>query len=910
MGGKGKVKIPVADYLMSIHYGICKGPLDSINQIFIKEKRVWCGLQTDQGEIDVDLPELFGGDKKEGGPSGIIECYIGTGDQLMSAPAAARHDKTPTTMPGYRGIASLFFRGRAAGGFKWLCNNPYLPGAWVNVTRLPKGLTDSWSAIYETDPTGGGGSGTVPVVVGYPGWAEFDLLSLGIANAVVDAGNVSFSTNFGFYLNGAAQGACRVDVECLDELGGVINTFENVADIQEPNAYGGINLSVPSLTRTVRVLLTPLPNPGSGVDSFLGDDSYFEYFGSGGDILHCEPDSLGKLPDANPAHMIYEALTDKDWGMGTPATLIDMSSFLYAAELFYNERFGLSIAWMKKAEINVYISEILDHVQANLFMDPRTGLWTLVPLRGDYDPDTLPILDPSNCTAINRQRKAFGETVNEIVVTWTNPNNEKEETVSLQDLANIAMQDGEVVSADRNYYGVRNAALAMKLCARDLRAAAYPIWGCDIVANRKMSFLRPGSVAKLNWPEDGIEGMIVRVGKVDYGRPGDSAIKFPVTEDVFALDVATFTGTQGSQWQTPEVTPSPMPYVQPLTAPLPLLLRSGVALADLADEDYPEVVTAVLADHDIPVEFIELNGPLVRPNGDTYVGALGNVLATPSGSIQSRWPAEVSTLVSMDVVAAIAAPAVPQPGDFMYLSLDGSDALSEIVMLDAVVGSDWVVARGMFDTVPREWPYYSRAWFLGDDLDARDPTAQTVGVEIPYQLRTKTSGGLLGLGDAPIIPFTPSERPYLPFRPADVAFAPVDGTFIFATVEAGPGALSPLLYWVGDQPTSIDITWANRNRLTEDTVAPRWTAGTITPEVGQTTTVRLRDLDTNTILTTSAGLTGTSTTFDVSAITGAGRFAVEVLAVRDGFESLQFAAQVINVIEPGYGNAYGLSYST
>ena len=141
-------------------------------------------------------------------------------------------------------------------------------------------------------------------------------------------------------------------------------------------------------------------------------------------------------------------------------------------------------------------------------------------------------------------------------------------------------------------------------------------------------------------------------------------------------------------------------------------------------------------------------------------------------------------------------------------------------------------------------------------------------------------------------------------------FAPVDGTFIFATVEAGPGALSPLLYLVGDQPTAIDVTWANRNRLSEDTVAPRWTAGTVTPEPGQTTTVRLRDLDTNTVLTTSAGLTGTSTTFDVSAITGAGRFSVEVLSVRDGFESLQFAAQVINVIEPGYGNAYGLSYST
>ena len=933
MGGKGKVKIPVADYLMSIHYAICKGQLDSINQIFSKEKPIWCGRVAEETTLDVNLPDLFGGDKKEGGPVGAVECYLGTADQLMSTAVAVRHGKTPATMPGYRGIASLFFRGFGAGGFKWISNNPYLPGAWVNVTRLPRTLSDSYKAIYEVDPVAGGsivdGIGEkFPITTGALNtWYEYDLLGLGIPAAEIDEGaapgvdpsgpdvELGVRVMLAIEVLSTTVSTVGVDLEFygastdpgdLLEIGFIGQTAFDRMDGANYVFDVACSDNVPAGTRFVRVRFNAIAGE---IFVEASEDSFFIY-GLGTDPnAHCGLDALGKLPDANPAHMIYEALTDRDWGMGTPATLIDMTSFMYSAELFHTERFGLSITWTKQAEIQSYISEILDHVQANLFMDPRTGLWTLVPLRGDYDPDTLPVLDPTNCKALNRQRKANGETINEITVTWTNPNNEKEETITKQDLASLAAQDGEIISSQRNYYGVRNAALASKLVDRDLRSSSYPIWGCDIVAHRSLSFLRPGSVAKLNWPEDGIEGMIIGVGKVDYGKPGDSAIKFPCTEDVFALDVAQFTGSQGSLWETPEVAPTAVPYVQPLTAPLPLLLRSGVSLSDIADDDYPSVITAVLADHDVAMEFVELNGPVTRPNGDVAIDALGSILPTASGVVPTELLAEPSSTLPGAVITAIAAPQTPQPGDFLYLAADDTDFKSEIIMLDAFDGTDWTLARGMFDTVPRRWPHSSRAWFLGDDLDARDPTAQVAGVAIPYQLRPKTSGGLLPLASAPVVSFTPSERPYLPFRPADVEFLPDDGTPIVATLPAEAGALVPLLYWLGDQPTSGVLNWANRSRLSEDTVAPRWGAGTITPEAGQSTTIRVRDLTTDTVLSEDAGITGTTATVDLTVITTVGRYAIEVLSVRDGFESLQFASQLVNVIESGYGNAYGLDYS-
>ena len=564
----------------------------------------------------------------------------------------------------------------------------------------------------------------------------------------------------------------------------------------------------------------------------------------------------------------------------------------------------VSITWTKQAEIQSYISEILDHVQANLFMDPRTGLWTLVPLRGDYDPDTLPVLDPTNCKALNRQRKANGETINEITVTWTNPNNEKEETITKQDLASLAAQDGEIISSQRNYYGVRNAALASKLVDRDLRSSSYPIWGCDIVAHRSLSFLRPvrwpSSTAGRRYRRDdhpGRQGRLREARRLSYQVP------------LHGRRVCSRRGAvhrvAGSLWETPRLRPQQFLTFSRQTPRCPCCYGRRVPFGH-RDDDYPSVITAVLADHDVAMEFVELNGPVTRPNGDVAIDALGSILPTASGVVPTELLAEPSSTLPGAVITAIAAPQTPQPGDFLYLAADDTDFKSEIIMLDAFDGTDWTLARGMFDTVPRRWPHSSRAWFLGDDLDARDPTAQVAGVVIHYQLRPKTSGGLLPLASAPVVSFTPSERPYLPFRPADVEFLPDDGTPIVATLPAEAGALVPLLYWLGDQPTSGVLNWA-----TESPERGHGSAALGRDYHARGRAVhydRVRDL-TDTVLSEDAGITGTTATVDLTVIATVGRYAIEVLSVRDGFESLQFASQLVNVIESGYGNAYGLDYS-
>lgn len=163
MSGGGKKKgaaATISNYHMSIQFGMCHGPVDSIRKIIIKEKEAWSGVQAHEGEISLDRMDLFGGDEKEGGVRGIVRFMPGDAAQVVPDNLAAKFGRTSATMPAYRKVASVFFyagdhRGSAtpeepqfsARGFLWTQNNPYLPSTWITATRTAKGLSSALETI-------------------------------------------------------------------------------------------------------------------------------------------------------------------------------------------------------------------------------------------------------------------------------------------------------------------------------------------------------------------------------------------------------------------------------------------------------------------------------------------------------------------------------------------------------------------------------------------------------------------------------------------------------------------------------------------------------------------------------------------------------------------------------------------
>lgn len=105
-----------------------------------------------------------------------------------------------------------------------------------------------------------------------------------------------------------------------------------------------------------------------------------------------------------------------------------------------------------------------------------------------------------------------------------------------------------------------------------------------------------------------------------------------------------------------------------------------------------------------------------------------------------------------------------------------------------------------------------------------------------------------------------------------------------------------------ESTSAIAVTWATRNRTTEDSQIILWTDGDVTPESGQTTTVTVMDMDRN-VITTHNGLTGSSFSLPYASFGGRAAGIVKVTAKRDGLESLQGHEIVV-----GFGHGYGMDY--
>jgi len=919
--GKSKPKMEVTEYYMSLHFGICNGPIDALLGITVKEKSAWNGHLSDLDDITISNPNFFGGVKKEGGLGGVATYLPGRSDQVLPDNLAVKLGRTSgEDCPGFRGLASLFFTGTGAitspspyplplpwatptvsggAGFYWTANSPYLPGVWATVRRAPVGLDPAYALV----PREGNSSKTQMVHISTAAnmaTNPTDGLENGVTITGLDPGLViTLSLPAGqTYTAWSTTGNPNINTE-FSTWDGAQNIFWVIPDASPDDEFSvGSPSTVYDGYEAARVAFNAL-DPNINNLTFSGASSYTFYIkeqdsdpNSGGLSIQL---SYPDVPDANPAHMIFECLTNTDWGMGAPSTIIDVASFEAAAVTLYGEYFGLSMMWTRQAAIEDFVSEILDHIQAVLYVDPATGLLTLKLIRDDYDAETLPELNPDNCDVTKFDRKLWGEIINEIIVTWTNPDNEQEETVTAQDLASIAMQGGSVVSASRNYYGVRYSGLATKLARRDLRTVGAPLASCEVEIDRSAYAIRPAACYKMTWPEHGLNGAVMRVMSVDYGRPGDMTIRAVLMEDVFSLDAGAYVEPEGSGWVDPSSAPEPITEARVITLPT-FLAAEAVAQVGGIDPVYPEAVAGILATTDNTDTFAyDLYTQLPLPDGSLQWTSVGTNNIIGRGALAADIVAEAAT--TSVTVTDFSGQTQPSQGGFALIGAASDDeTVMEVAMVTAVdTGTGEIsLARGVMDTVPRAWPLGTAIWFVDGETLFEDRQVRSAGETVEYKLLSQTSQGQLALADAPTLSGTMTERPWLPLRPANatvkgVAFQ-VEGDEIDADGDA-----------------TIPVTWSNRNRLTEDSQILLWTDATVTPEAGQTTTVQVLDPADRSVVTTHDGLTGTAFDLPASSFGSLTLGIVRITSECDGFESLQGHELRVRV-STGYGLGYGLNY--
>jgi Protein of unknown function (DUF2793)/Putative phage tail protein len=246
----------------------------------------------------------------------------------------------------------------------------------------------------------------------------------------------------------------------------------------------------------------------------------------------------------NPAHVIYQALTDPRWGMGVPVARINDANFRAAADTLHAENFGLFMLWNQAASIEQFIQIVLDHIGGGLSFRLDSGRYELALFRGNYDAASLEEYDESEILSLGRfEKQAWGETVNEVTLVYTDPTTRQPTSITAQDLGNVVAQ-GSKVPAIVELKGIRNHAVAREVLGRELAQRSVPLTKITVQVNRHAWNVGFGDLFKFTYPDRQCVGRIFRVLKIGKGTLTENAIQIEALEDIYQYSLETGLATQ------------------------------------------------------------------------------------------------------------------------------------------------------------------------------------------------------------------------------------------------------------------------------------------------------------------------------------------------------------------------------
>lgn len=579
--------------------------------------------------------------------------------------------------------------------------------------------------------------------------------------------------------------------------------------------------------------------------------------------------------NANPASIIHECMTNAEWGAGYPASAINLSTFLTAAQTLQDEEFGLSFEHTPDGPIEEFVNEVLRHISGRLSYDMETGEWELFLLRDDYDVNAIPVLSRQIGKLKEYQRKTWADVVGNLVVSFTNPDNEEAETVTLYDAAATAVQSVEVRDNSERYAGVRNLDLAWRVVERDLRQKSSLLSTATVEIPYAMENVMPGKPVLLDWTDAPLNGetdfqlddiIVMRVVAIRATTRGSASQTITLMEDVFSYGSAPRPTVAVVNPDDQSEAPTDVAGYRIAGAPF-YLVAQALGDGDARAINYPKTSTMVVADAGgADVRDIDLRR-IVTVNGVSGYSSVSIIDDQVSFTLGESIDAEAQTTLS----------GVAKLGDLGVgeIIMFGQAPNDELVLIsDVDFGADeFTVERGVLDTIPRAWGSSTVAFGIDQATNVLDTYEHADGETLTYKMLPTTSQGSLPLADASPRTATADGRMHLPLRPVGITYNSQSG-FAF-DVDAA------LANWT--------VEWAWRNRITETGSILLWDEATVLGETGQELTIRL--VRNGTVYETFNTIDQTLTQHTFSVPVGDRQvgdvYEIEFVAQRDGYDAYQ-----------------------
>lgn len=889
MGGKGGKTTVGYWYKVAYHAGLGVA-MDAFLEFRGGDKTAWSGTLGSSGTIHINAPNLWGGEKDQGGISGDVDIMFGEATQLPNAYLISTFGNQ---QPAWRGLATLVFKGGRYGAM-----NPYPQKPSYKFMRIVKGWDNDacWYPEHAAVTVSGGGL-TATLTDFNTNFhsnapSKFQLINGAIANTTINATNgdywriqAPFSNISSLYCEFSILTLAAGDpliIALTDASGNHIIDFcpltENTVDpVQRPSVnyfgtilpiYGstlaaGATYSFEALINkaagtwtywlrqgAVQLATGTAPLTSTGAPAWL----YFTR-SSNAAASAVSQYSLVRLAGPgqamNPAHILYYARTQQDMGREPTANMAD-ASFRAAADWYYNQGFGLCTEYDPAAEsVDDFIARIEKVAGCSMSRSPTDGLWYLDVANGVYDLDSLPTLTDDDILDYSESPSVMDSATNSVSVKYFDPG--AKETLTTAPVQALALVDTfGTISEQVSYPEIPTGDLAVRIATRDLLASVTPTRSFSLTTTRVPYAWRVGTYFRLQTPKRGIADMVCMVAEKSSGTLKSGAIKITASQDIYSLPQASFVDTEHGVDTRPSQIPVAIAQELAYEVPYIDLVRS-LSRADLqalpADAGY---LATVATD---PARSIDYTITASEDGGSTW-----------NGNYSAQF-CPMALVVSADPLvdaAPLTALTLSQPSGLGNVSA-GSAALwgSEVVRVDAIdpVALTVTVGRGCADTPPVPHAANEPIWFF-DDFYGSDLTEYAAGETIAVKLLTNTGSAQLDPSLATSMAVAFNERQARPYAPGALL------------VNGAP--------YPSEASAPLTISWAHRDRVNQADQLVDTTQASVGPETGVTYTVRT--YVNGTLDSTATGLTGTSTTLTPSS---SGTVSVEVSAVRAGLESWQ-----------------------
>lgn len=780
MGGKNKKVTTGYWWEVALHDGLCLGPLDAFLEFRPGTKTAWAGRITASTTININQPNLWGGEKDQGGVVGPLAVMFGEADQLPNAYLTGAFGNQTVA---WRGIATVALEGARYGA-----NNPWPQKRAYKVERIKQGWDagcwyEAKAAVPLIEPGAGSGGSSGGSIYPFKIGRRVVVTSPALNDAGMCTQQMAENQGFSYTETDEFLWFWRTNESGLTfaKTSGESNADAVAYLVNQGLQYGETALLKFMSGVLHMIVLTPTLSPPPELPGTTwGNDGLGAHpTAIGGAYLWSQPlDANTAGPDLpvsvyaeNPAHAIVWAHTQEHCG-AQPLATVNAASAQAAADWFYAQGFGIcTLRYPDKESAAEFIRRIERVAGCSWTQNRADGQWYIDIANGQYTLADLPILTDDDIVSFEEVPTVLDEAVNSVSVKYFDP--QRKEAITTPPLRAMGLvAEFGTIHQTYEFPELPTDALANRVAHRELLARCTPTRVFNLVTTRKTAAWRRNTYFRLQSPKRGISDMVCLLAEVNDGSLKSGAVQIKATQDIYSLPTTVYTETeQGVDTRPPS---EPVPATAQLVFEAP----------------YVDVVAALPA-----AEFEALAND---------AGFAVGVAANPGGMLDFTMRVDAgagfANAATGDFCKTATLAADLPPQQQTAIALASAAGLAGVEVGSAcVIGTEWcrvdaidtgantiALGRGCADTVPALHLAGARIYFYAAAA-AADPTEYTDGEAIDIKLLPRTGSKQLADAAAATLPLTFARRLARPYPPAQLQLGGVS-IFDVSTVDPGtPG---------------------------------------------------------------------------------------------------------------------------